>query len=219
MQKKTADAVEILERRYIKGDKKREAELEEERLHARVARQIYDLRCLAGLSQRELAEKLGTTQSVISRLEDADYEGHSLSMLRRVADALGARVDVDLQKAEPDIGPFAFRMLLHYLRRSKGLTLSELSEEINVPEAELAAIEQQEGHRPSPRTLHKLGRFYGLPSSKLASLAGGIRESVDEVREPAYRFAAQSESFSKLSAREQKALDEFVRALREDGTR
>ena len=74
MEKKTADAVEILHRRYINGDKKREAELEEERLHARVARQIYDLRCGAGLSQKELAEKLGTTQSVISRLEDADYE-------------------------------------------------------------------------------------------------------------------------------------------------
>jgi hypothetical protein len=33
---------------------------------------------------------------VISRLEEADYEGHSLSMLRRVAEALGARVEVDL---------------------------------------------------------------------------------------------------------------------------
>jgi hypothetical protein len=37
---------------------------------------------------------IGTTESVISRLEDADYTGHSLSMLRRIADALGKRVEI-----------------------------------------------------------------------------------------------------------------------------
>jgi hypothetical protein len=48
----------------------------------------------AGLSHRELAALVGTTASVISRLEDADYEGHSLAMLRRVAAAVGKRAEV-----------------------------------------------------------------------------------------------------------------------------
>ncbi len=48
----------------------------------------------AGLTQAKLAELVGTTQSVISRLEDADYEGHSLSMLQRVAEALHRRIDI-----------------------------------------------------------------------------------------------------------------------------
>jgi transcriptional regulator with XRE-family HTH domain len=50
----------------------------------------------AGLTQGQLAKLVGTTQSVISRLEDADYEGHSLSMLRRIAAALHHRVELRL---------------------------------------------------------------------------------------------------------------------------
>jgi len=94
------DAVEILRRRYVGEDRERLASVEEERLHARVARQIYQLRVEAGLTQSELAEKVGTTQSAISRLESADYEGHSLSMLGRIADALNARLEVGLVGAD-----------------------------------------------------------------------------------------------------------------------
>ena len=52
----------------------------------------------AGLSQRKLAELVGTTASVICRLEDADYEGHSLSMLNRIASALDRRIKIDFVK-------------------------------------------------------------------------------------------------------------------------
>src|SRR3979409_1320343 len=55
-----------------------------------VALQIAALREKAGLSQRDLARKLKTSQQQISRLESPAYEGHSLSMLRRVAEVLGA---------------------------------------------------------------------------------------------------------------------------------
>ena len=92
--KPTTDAVETLHRRYFEGKPQRLAELEEERANAEVARKVYDLRKRAGLTQRQLAELVGTTPSVISRLEDADYEGHSLSMLRRIAAALNKRVEI-----------------------------------------------------------------------------------------------------------------------------
>jgi transcriptional regulator with XRE-family HTH domain len=46
------------------------------------------------LSQRQFAKVVGTTASVICRLEDADYEGHSLSMLQRIAAALDSRVEI-----------------------------------------------------------------------------------------------------------------------------
>jgi len=55
-----------------------------------IAVQLAALRKEAGLSQKELAQRAGTTQQQISRLESPSYEGHSLSMLRRVAEALGA---------------------------------------------------------------------------------------------------------------------------------
>ena len=66
-----------------------------------VAIQIAALRKEAGMSQAELAKKVGTTQQQISRMESPSYEGHSLSMLRRVADVLGATVYVKIQSSKP----------------------------------------------------------------------------------------------------------------------
>src|SRR3954469_24512908 len=80
--------------RFIGDDPERVASFENAKANAEVAGAIYALRTEAGLSQRALAERVGTTASVICRLEDADYDGHSLSMLRRVAAALGRRVEI-----------------------------------------------------------------------------------------------------------------------------
>jgi len=66
-----------------------------------IALQLAALRKKAGLSQKELARKLKTSQQQISRLESPAYEGHSLSMLRRVAHALKAELKVVF---EPVIG-------------------------------------------------------------------------------------------------------------------
>lgn len=46
---------------------------------------VREMREDAGLTQAELAKMVGTTQSVIARFEDAEYAGHSLTMLARVA--------------------------------------------------------------------------------------------------------------------------------------
>jgi len=88
------DAVEILHWRYFEGKPKMLALLEEERANAEIARKICELRTKAGLSQRALAKLVGTTASVICRLEDADYAGHSFSMLRRIASALNRRIEI-----------------------------------------------------------------------------------------------------------------------------
>ena len=92
--KKTSDAVEILHRRYYEGKPDRIAELEEARAEDELARKIYELREKAGLTQERLAKLVGTTPSVISRLEDSDYEGHSLTMLKRIAAAVNKRVEI-----------------------------------------------------------------------------------------------------------------------------
>jgi DNA-binding XRE family transcriptional regulator len=92
--KKSSGALAFVHRRYFAGKPERLAELEEARASAAIARQVYALRSRAGLTQKELAERVGTTPSVISRLEDDDYEGHSVSMLRRIAAALNKRVEI-----------------------------------------------------------------------------------------------------------------------------
>ena len=90
----TTDAVKILHRRYYQGRPDRLAALEEARANDSVARKMTALRVQAGLTQRQLAKLVGTTASVICRLESADYEGHSLAMLNRVAAALNQRVEI-----------------------------------------------------------------------------------------------------------------------------
>src|SRR5438552_7870254 len=92
--KRTKDAVEILERRYYEGKPQRQAALEEARANDAVARKIYDLRTKAGLTQRRLAKLVGTTASVICLLEDAEYQGHSMALLNRIAAALNQRVEI-----------------------------------------------------------------------------------------------------------------------------
>ena len=107
-------AAEFLYNRYIAGDPEREAMYEEEVINADIARKIYQLRTKAGLTQQQLAARVGTSKSAICRLEDADYEGHSLSMLKRIAEALGKRVEIRFvtvkeKKRKPDFAKWRGR--------------------------------------------------------------------------------------------------------------
>ncbi len=90
---KTRSAIEILDR--LTGDDPELREMiAEETVNNQVARIIYEARTAAGLTQKQLADLVDSQQSTIARLEDADYEGHSLSMLRRIAEALNQRLEV-----------------------------------------------------------------------------------------------------------------------------
>ena len=90
----TSDAVEILRRRVYEGKPARLKNLEEARANEEIARKLLELRAAAGLTPAQVGKLIGTTASVICRLEDADYEGHSLAMLRRIAGAMNARVEI-----------------------------------------------------------------------------------------------------------------------------
>ena len=93
--RKTSNALEILAR-HVGDDPRHRRMVEEGMVYAEMAQAIYDARNEAGLTQQKLADMVGTTQSAIARLEDFDYNGHSLSMVQRVAEALGRRVEVKL---------------------------------------------------------------------------------------------------------------------------
>ena len=215
---KTQDAVSLLHGRYVKDDPERKAALQEERVNAEVARLIHDLRTAAGLSQQQLADLIDTTQSVISRLEDADYEGRSLSMLERIATALNQKLTVVMTAREPEEQEVreAFHRVAQMLRRSRGLTIDELAEKTRIDRTELVALERNPAYRPSPLTLHRLSQFFEVPDRQLAVLAGAIRDVPDSMRQQVARFAAQSESFSELTNEERRVLDEFVGFLRSD---
>jgi ribosome-binding protein aMBF1 (putative translation factor) len=95
----TSDAVAILEN-LIKDDPRTRELADEATVNSMVAKLIYEARTQAGLTQRQLADLVGTKQPVIARLEDSGYEGHSLTMLQRVAKALGRRLEIRLRPAK-----------------------------------------------------------------------------------------------------------------------
>lgn len=88
------DGLEILDRDYFRGSPKKLRALADATLNARIAQEIHALRTRAGLTQKQLAALIGTTDSAISRLEDADYTGHSLKMLQRISVALDQRLEI-----------------------------------------------------------------------------------------------------------------------------
>jgi ribosome-binding protein aMBF1 (putative translation factor) len=90
---KTKDALKILER--VTGNNAAiKAGIAAARTNLEVAQMIYDARTKAGLSQSEIAALIGSKQPVIARLEDAGYQGHSLTMLKRIAAALEQRLEI-----------------------------------------------------------------------------------------------------------------------------
>lgn len=98
--KLSSDAFELIYRRYIKDDPARVASFQEELAKAEIAREIYDLRDQAGLTQEQLADLVGTDASVVEDIEEADYEGDFLAMASRIAIALHRRVEVRLVPVE-----------------------------------------------------------------------------------------------------------------------
>jgi predicted transcriptional regulator len=89
-----SEALQAAYEEIIGDDQQRQAEVEQELINVEAAQLIYDMRTKARLSQRELAKRVGTTASVICRLEDADYEGHTLAAVRRIATALNRRLEL-----------------------------------------------------------------------------------------------------------------------------
>lgn len=91
--KKITDAVEIMDRRYRDQVANWDEEVAEEEMRVRVGITILRLRQAAGLTQQELAERMKITQSMLSQIENADYEGGALDMLWRVCKALHIELD------------------------------------------------------------------------------------------------------------------------------
>ena len=98
----TSDAIKIIDK-LTSRDPELEAMVAEASINAVVAPLIYEARTKAGLTQKQLAELVSTKQPVIARLEDADYEGHSLSMLQKIAHALNQRVVIHLTPLEHEL--------------------------------------------------------------------------------------------------------------------
>ena len=81
----------------LRGDAELAEAYAEAHERASLGLRIARLRADRGLSQAQLAARLKTTQSVISRYESADYANYNLTTLRRLATALDAELNIDLR--------------------------------------------------------------------------------------------------------------------------
>ena len=92
-------AVQELYNELIGDDAALQEEFEQGLVNVEAAQLIHDMRTKAGLSQRELARRIGTSASAINRLESSDYGGHTIAMVRRIATALNWRLELRAVRA------------------------------------------------------------------------------------------------------------------------
>lgn len=92
--KRKRDDLDRLTEKLLKKDPSLKEEFEKADQAWNIAFKIYVLRKKAGLTQMQLAELVGTKQSNIARIEDADYAGYTLRTLEKVTKALKARLEI-----------------------------------------------------------------------------------------------------------------------------
>ena len=103
--------------------------------------------------------------------------------------------------------------LLRQLRRRDNMDLSRLATELRVPEDELRAIEIDQGFVPKPRTIHQIDHYYKISPRALLKISPAAVEHDPSLDEEADKFAASSESLSKLTRDERKKINDFIKVL------
>jgi DNA-binding XRE family transcriptional regulator len=92
--KKTTEAVEILDRRYREQVPGWDEEVAKEEMRVKVGITVINLRNKAKMTQQQLADRMGITQSMLSQIENGNYDGSVLDMLWRTCLALGMHLDL-----------------------------------------------------------------------------------------------------------------------------
>ena len=71
---------------------------DKERRSVFLAYRILELRQRVGISQSEVARRMGTSQQAVARLESGEHHGFTLKTLEKIAGALGAELVIDLKR-------------------------------------------------------------------------------------------------------------------------
>jgi DNA-binding XRE family transcriptional regulator len=95
MAKKLLDFQDVLKEEL--KDKEFKKYYEEEGRRLEIGYKIAQLRHKLGLTQKELARKIHTSQTAIARLETGDYLGYSPRTLEKIALATGTNLEVQFR--------------------------------------------------------------------------------------------------------------------------
>jgi transcriptional regulator with XRE-family HTH domain len=129
--KESEDAVSLLYKEYVEGDPEAELLYRVYKKNIELSDQLVEMRNASGLSQKELAKLVGTTQSAISRLENADYSGRSLNTVLKIAEALDYETNIRFY-SKNNIAEIDKKDVVSVASKLKGkFTLNDLISEIN----------------------------------------------------------------------------------------
>jgi HTH-type transcriptional regulator, competence development regulator len=107
----------------------------------------------------------------------------------------------------------AFGTLIEFMRRDRRLSVEQLASAARVDVTEIVKIEYDPRYVPHPRSVHQLARFFDLPQRTLLKLSNVTTVHNAQLRDAAYRFAANSSKIAELSHEERVAMTEFVEFL------
>jgi len=124
----------------------------------------------------------------------------------------GLASDLGMLSPSPSHVQLIFGRLIEFARRKQGFSVEKLAEHADVDLAAIVEIETNDRAVPEVRTVFQLAQTLKLPAGRLMEVAG-LANPQPEVSRAALRFAARSESSSKLTREERVALDEFVKVL------
>lgn len=121
-------------------------------------------RIAAGLSQRELADRLGMKEQQVQRYEADSYAGASLSRLREVMDALGVELEGDLELPSSDAPLNSLRRRL----RSMGFDRRTIDQRL------LRDISGTASPAKVLATAERIARLLGMPLHELLSPTAAV---------------------------------------------
>jgi HTH-type transcriptional regulator, competence development regulator len=132
--------------------------------------------------------------------------------------SIAATLDSRPLESSPESAPeanIAFGRFVRLMRRRRRQTVENLAEVAEVEITELVEIEEDNHHKPEPRTVYQLAKHFEVPMPKMMQLAGLSAPKDAKLYEEAIRFAARSETVEELNDIERAALEAFVSVLSE----
>ncbi|MCH8824625.1 MAG: helix-turn-helix transcriptional regulator [Planctomycetes bacterium] len=158
----TQDAIKILER-MVGDDAELQLQIQLSDITADIAEQVYEARTERSITQTELAVLIGTSQSAVARVENADYDGHSIRTLVKIANALKFHVQFNLAKEE-DERPIQVSLVSEQSRPS------EATESTNTIRADIGETNEQITNKETNETQNPLA-YIGPSTSSGCGLA------------------------------------------------
>jgi len=117
------------------------------------------------------------------------------------------------------LGPARFGEFVHLMRRHRGLSIEQFADAANIDVSEAQVIEEDFFYYPEPRTIYYVAKVFDLSQQRLNELVGLTVANEYEAVEGQQRYAARSESRSRLNGAELVLLNAIVAALEDRAAR